>query len=436
MKLRNRFLTIIIGTFLIPFILVVFAMLVIAPEFVYIGKSMHPGARGFFDNIGNAKNLEEIETLASQMPDGFFIIVFDENNEVLFRKDEQGENRLFIDDQTQQIITSRQVALNDGSRYTVVTGTGEVARIQSYVDLLIFGSLLVFLSVISFITIRSINRSIRDLEKATKRIAEGDLDTPLLFSGDDTFESLASSIDSMRRQVKEEYDRRTRFFMGVSHDLKTPLSSITGYSQALLDGLADDEAQQQKYLEIISSKAGLLERRIAQLIQYIKLTNSDFQFNLKSQRLYPFLKDFALLQYDEASLLGVVFDYEISIDEKTVVTFDRDLLHRALENLLQNSYRYGRNDKPVHMICQYQGPDILLSFVNHHDKPIESEVIHHIFEPFYRGDASRRGGGFGVGLAVVKSIAESHGWSVGIRTLDAEGITVFEIRIPSNQIQA
>jgi signal transduction histidine kinase len=85
------------------------------------------------------------------------------------------------------------------------------------------------------------------------------------------------------------------------------------------------------------------------------------------------------------------------------------------------------------MICQYQGSDILLSFVNHHDKPIDSEVLNHIFEPFYRGDASRRGGGFGLGLAVVKSIAESHGWSVGIRTVDAEGITVFEIRIPAEK---
>jgi hypothetical protein len=86
MKLRNRFLMIVIGTFLIPFILVVFTMIVIAPEFVYLGKNMHPGARGFFDNIGNAKNLEEIESLASHMPESFFIIVLDESNEVLFRK--------------------------------------------------------------------------------------------------------------------------------------------------------------------------------------------------------------------------------------------------------------------------------------------------------------------------------------------------------------
>jgi signal transduction histidine kinase len=434
MKLRNRFLMIVVGTFLIPFVLVIFTMLIVAPEFVYLGKNMHSGAREFFDHIAASESLEEVEALAAGMPESFFILVLDEQNSVLFRKDERGMNRLFIDEATQQLIISRKVTFTDGNTYTVVSGTGEVPRFQSYIDLIMFGSLLVFLSLISFVTIRSINRSIRELENGTRRIAEGDFDTPMLFKGDDTFESLAESIDSMRKKVKEEYDRRTRFFMGVSHDLKTPLSSIVGYSQALADGLAQTPEQQQKYLEIINSKGQLLDRRIAQLIQYIKLTNSDFQFNLKRQQLVPFLEDFGQLQVDEAALLGTEFDYEISIDRKTVITFDQDLLNRALENLLQNSYRYGSRDKPVHMICQYQKGDIVLSFANHHDRPIDSEVITHMFEPFYRGDVSRRGDGFGLGLASVKSIAESHGWKVSVRSLEREGITVFEIVIPKEQI--
>jgi len=208
------------------------------------------------------------------------------------------------------------------------------------------------------------------------------------------------------------------------------LASIMGYSQALLDGLAEDPETRDKYLQIINSKGRVLDRRIAQLIQYIKLTNHDFQSNLSFQMLVPFLEDFAALQADEASLLGTQFISEINIDRATVVSFDTDLITRAMENLMQNCYRYGITDRPVRMICQYKDDFIKLAFINRHEKPISRNVIKHMFEPFYRGDASRQGEGFGLGLASVKSIMESHGWDIEVQSIENEGITIFQILIP------
>lgn len=435
MKLRNRFMGIILGTFLVPILVTILTMLLVAPEFVTLGKSAHKGVRDFIAQLEDGAHLEDITTYARGVPDSFFVLILDDDNRTIFRQDNRYDEKLFLESTTAQTILSKRILLSDGNMYTLVLGSGAALQYRSYVDFIVLISILLFLSFISFLTIRSINKSITLLEEGTRRIAEGDLDTPVILYDDDTFHSLAQSINTMRKKVKEEYDRRTRFFTGVSHDLKTPLASITGYSQALLDGLADNPQMRDKYLRIINTKGHILDRRIAQLIQYIKLTNHDFQSNLKYQMIVPFLEDFCELQKDEASLAGFTFESEISIDPLTVISYDQDLLSRALENLMQNSFRYGDTTKPVRLICHYKEDTIRLAFINHHENPIPSAVIKHIFEPFYRADQARKGPGFGLGLASVKSIAESHGWSVLVESLESEGITIFQIVIPREQEQ-
>lgn len=435
MRLKNRFISIIFGTVLIPVISSILLMLLIAPEFVTLGKTMHKGVREFFNTLEDSVSLTEITEKAEMFPDKFSLLILDDSNAIIYRKDSAYDDKIILQDTTRQMVISKSLLLDDGKQYTVVVGSSIVFQYNSIMNLIVLGSVLIFLITISALTLRSINRSIEKLEEGTRRIAEGDLDTPVMLYGDDTFISLADSINTMRKKVKEEYDRKTRFFTGVSHDLKTPLSSITGYSQALLDGLAEDDVIRDKYLQIIYDKGKLLEKRITQLIRYIKLTNKDYQSNLQYQMLVPFLEDFIQVQKEEASLLGYSFEAEISIDEKTVIPFDQDLLLRAMENLMQNSYRYGLKDKPVRMMCRYMGEGLQIAFVNYHEQPISSEVVKHLFEPFYRGDNSRNGEGFGLGLASVKSIMESHGWKVEVQSVDQEKITIFRILIPRAQEQ-
>jgi len=236
----------------------------------------------------------------------------------------------------------------------------------------------------------------------------------------------------MRMKVKAENDRRMRFFMGVSHDLKTPLASITGYSEALLDGLAEDASTRDRYLKIIHTKGKLLDRRIAQLIQYIKITDDSFHANLKRQPLAPFLETFLELQQEEASLLGGQLDGEIALPLSMEVSFNQDLLTRAMENLLQNCFRYGDTTKPVRMMASLANEGVHIAFINSYKAPIPPEVLEHVFEPFYRGDQSRKGEGFGLGLASVKSIMDIHGWRIEGRSNSSESTTVFQMVIPKS----
>jgi len=138
-------------------------------------------------------------------------------------------------------------------------------------------ALLVFSSLMSFFILRSLNRSILTLEGATRRIADGNLDFELPARGNDQISSLTRSFDSMRRALKEEYARRARFIMGVSHDLKTPLTLIQGYVEAIADGYAAEPETQKRYLSIIMDRSRILESMVGELIGFVRMETGEWR---------------------------------------------------------------------------------------------------------------------------------------------------------------
>ena len=115
----------------------------------------------------------------------------------------------------------------------------------------------------------------------------------------------------------------------------------------------------------------------------MKLSNNAFREALQERPLVPFLRDFVDLQQDEAALQNYTFEAGHSIDEKVCVAFDPELLFRAMENLLQNSIRYGLPSKPIHMFCRYYDEGICLGFSNYYLQPLGSSLSQHMFEPFF-----------------------------------------------------
>jgi signal transduction histidine kinase len=428
-KLKNRFVLLIVGVFVVPLLVSSLVVLFYSPNFLQFrfGKG---GDKELSQRLESVSSLADLILLAEDVPEEFFLYIYDANGDLVFHKGSvvnhlsQG-NRL-----RHHLVFSKNITMEDGHLYSLMAGNDISVLSMPITGILAIVSILLFLSILSSLTLRTINNSIKQLEKGTRRIADGDLQTPIVIKGDDTFVSLAHSFDDMRLKVKEEQDRQMRFFMGVSHDLKTPLSSITGYSEALLDGMATDERTQEKYLRIINTKGKLLEQRISHLIGYMKLSNNAFKEELQDRLLVPFLSSFVNLQMDEAALLNYEFQADISISEDTSVAYDPELLFRAMENLLQNCLRYGITTKPVQMFCTYAQDGIRLGFSNYHMQPLDEGLCEHMFEPFYRGDQARKGEGLGLGLASVKSIVESHGWKVKGYSLVEEGRTVFEILIP------
>lgn len=293
-----------------------------------------------------------------------------------------------------------------------------------YLFLLLLG----LAAIVSSVMLSTTNKSIQNLEEATKKIAAGNLDFTLQMEGDDELASLTSSFDSMRKALKEELARRSRFLMAVSHDLKTPLTSIEGYIEAIIDGYADDPELLKRYLNIVQDKSKVLESRILELIDFVKMETGEWQLKQTEINLKYFLLEAAKSYKDDASVLGRDFYYSIDIADDVTVSADGNLVSRALENLFNNAVRYTEHGDTIWMRA-FQGKDEVTVQIEDSGPGIPKEEVDLIFDAFYRGSRSRREQGFGLGLSIVRSIIHAHTWDIDVQS-QADVGTVFSIHIP------
>jgi signal transduction histidine kinase len=280
-------------------------------------------------------------------------------------------------------------------------------------------------------------RAVLKLERAAGRIAAGDFRTSVGAKGIREIEDLAAAMDGMRVALLEDRDRRARFLAAVSHDLRTPLTSIGGYLEAVSDGLASDPGTLERYLSIMRGKTRLLEGRIAGLIEFARMETGEWRMGFEEIELEPFLEALGREFREDAALMGRDFSFELSALSSLRVAADKALLTRAFENLLSNAIRYSPAGGAVSMKASRaveagiggayvidlddEGPGIA---------PSERERV---FEPFVRGSASREGEGNGLGLYVVLSVIKGHGWDIRADEAPGGGGR-FSIAIPAPAI--
>jgi len=301
-----------------------------------------------------------------------------------------------------------------------------VNRAQDIIAIIL--AVILVISVISAIVVaRSLTSSILAIERATKRVAAGDLDFPIQIKGNSEMRSLASSIDSMRLSLKEDFARRSRLIMGVSHDLKSPLALAKGYLEAVRDGVYDNEEGKQKYFEIITSKLDQLDDLINDLLDFIRVDTKEWRISLKSMSMQGFLERFSRGVSKDAEVFDKDFKAELRLPKELLVSFDERLIQRSLENLVFNAFRYSGPGVVVGIRAYTDKQDVLIDVFDNGVGIAETDLSH-VFEPFYRASSSRREPGMGIGLSTVKSLVESHGWSITARSHAGE--TVFTIRIP------
>jgi signal transduction histidine kinase len=288
--------------------------------------------------------------------------------------------------------------------------------------------LFVFCAIVITRITRSIARSVTTLEDATRRIADGNLDTAIDVKGGNEITSLAHSLNTMRQALKEAQTRRSRFIMGVSHDLRTPLALIKGYTEAIADGMADSPEMREKSLEIIESKIAQLEEMIDDLINFVKLDSGEWRSSLEKRALKPILDGYAARLTADGSLLGREVVTHIDIPDTLEIALDERLFIRALENLCGNALRYTTEGGTVRLEAELSDPRTIAIRVTDNGCGIPTEDLPFIFDPFYRGSNSRREEGKGLGLSVVKSVVDSHGWHIGVESASGQG-SVFTVEI-------
>jgi signal transduction histidine kinase len=290
------------------------------------------------------------------------------------------------------------------------------------------GLMLLFVLIMLFLITRSITRSVMVLEKATRRIAEGELDLNIDIKGSNEITSLTTSLNHMRLALKDEELRRNRFIMGISHDLKTPLALIKGYAEAIEDGMTSDPSTLRHSVNIITTKTDQLEGMINDLIDFVRINSSEWQLSKVPVNMYKFLVSFAKRIRDDAELLQKAIEAHIDIPTDCMALMDERLCIRALENLVNNAIRYTDEGGIITFSARQKENEIIIE-VKDNGPGIKSDDLPHIFEMFYRGTNSRREQGMGMGLSVVKGIIESHGWKVEAASEYGKG-ACFTVTIP------
>jgi signal transduction histidine kinase len=244
----------------------------------------------------------------------------------------------------------------------------------------------------------------------------------------------------MRLALKEEERRRARFIMGITHDLKTPLALIKGYTEAIADGMTSDPAALKQSLAIIAGKSDQLETMINDLLSFIKIDTGEWRGALTSVNLTAFLCDYAERIKSDAELLRHVFESDIRLPPDTQVPMDTALVVRALENLIGNAIRYTPEGglvrlsawlEPDELAKPAPPPSRIVIEVRDNGPGIGADDLPHVFETFYRGTSSRREQGMGLGLSVVKGVVETHGWTISVHSREnGSGGAAFRIGIP------
>ena len=317
-------------------------------------------------------------------------------------------------------------------------GRGELrppAFVQLFFQTMVALMAMVFLfsAGMSVLIARSITQSVLALDAATRLIAAGELDRAVEVRGSNEITSLASSLNSMRLALKDDQARRSRFIMGVTHDLKTPLALIKGYAEAIGDGMADEAEDRDRYVGIIASKVDQLAGMIDDLIDFVRVDTVEWRSRLETAPLAPFLRGLCKRLEADAVLLGRRAEVAISLPDGLSAPFDERLFTRALENIINNALRYTEPGGLVRVSARAEpagpSPERVVIEVSDVGPGIDPADLDSIFDPFYRGSSSRREQGMGLGLSVVKGVLESHGWSIDVVSHPGEG-SAFAITIP------
>ncbi len=291
---------------------------------------------------------------------------------------------------------------------------------------------LILLGVISFFSVRiliSLRKSLYTLEEGAKQISAGNMETPVDIPKDREIKPVFTAFEQMREQLKENKDQKTRFLMAISHDLKTPLTTVKGFLEALNEGLIDTPEKRERYYRILLEKAEILEGRISELIDFARMDTVNWQNLFDNFRIKPFLTECANRHTIEAEAYEVDFSFDIELPDGLSVHGDKRLLTRTIENLIDNAIRYSGEKKTVHFSA-FQVEERLVMTIEDSGEGISRNERHYVFNPFYRGDKSRNTKGFGLGLTSVKSVVEAHN---GLITIDDSrlGGAKFTVELPS-----
>ena len=294
---------------------------------------------------------------------------------------------------------------------------------RSFIALFFMTSAIILLLafVASFVTSMRQIQPLTEMVKATRAYAGGDFDVRMQETGDcGEISELAASFNAMADSLQETERQRRDFIANVSHELKTPMTTIAGYTDGILDGTIPPEKERQ-YLQIISDESRRLSRLVRRMLDISQI---------QSQEMHK--EDFDLCESMRIALLSMEqkindrgLDVEADIPEDSVmVQGDRDLITQVIYNLLENAAKFATPGSQLYLGLAVNGEKAYVT-VRNLGSTIPAEEIPLLFERFHKSDKSRSEDkdGYGLGLYIVKTILAQHKEQITVTSQD--GVTAF-----------
>lgn len=278
---------------------------------------------------------------------------------------------------------------------------------------------------------RSVTRPLREMVQASEAMAGGNYDQRVPVHGPEEVQRVASSFNEMAAQVKQSNQAQRDFVANVSHDLKTPLTSIQGWSQALLDGVAGEPAQVENAAAIIHSEAGRMNRMVNQLLDLARLESGQLKLHLAPVFLNELLAEVRnnLLVQAQAKQINLIE----MIQPVPPILGDGDRLIQLFSNLVDNALAHTPAEGSVRLVVRPQGEKMVEVLVQDTGQGIPAEEQPRIFERFYQVEKSRtqssRRRGVGLGLAIAKELVEGHRGRITVHSQPGQG-TTFLVQFP------
>ena len=398
------------------------------------------------------KDLQDLAGVASLMSDVHFLIC-NEQGQVLLTSDKrlvgqavtlpgdmmarivekgvyEGGNTIGVYEH-KQVVVGVPVIQEGGTLLGFVLAVTETTELmemwRSFIGLFLLTSAIIMLVsfiATSFVSMRHA-QPIEEIVRATRAYAGGDFDVRI--STDDLGEEmgeLASSFNSMADTLAQTERQRRDFIANVSHELKTPMTTIAGYTDGILDGTIPPQKSRQ-YLQIISDESRRLSRLVRRMLDISQIQSLEMrltEFDLcESMRL-------ALLSMEQR-ILQRELDVEADIpDDSVLVLGDNDLITQVIYNLLENATKFAAPDTTLYLGLAVCGDRAEVT-VRNTGLTIPPEEIPLLFERFHKSDKSRSvdKDGYGLGLYIVKTIVEQHKETISVTSED--GVTAFRFTV-------
>lgn len=312
----------------------------------------------------------------------------------------------------------------------IMIGAMVSRRLMKHMVIAMIITLIVTSGIITAWLNKDVYKPLKELSVAMRHISVGDFDYHMDGGRGDEIGLLFDNYEQMRLQLKESEEEKAQnekkskeLVSNISHDLKTPITSIKGYVEGIMDGVANTPEKMDKYIKTIYNKANDMDRLINELTTYSGIDSNKIPYHFTILNVSDYFSDCVEEVGLDLEAKNIHLDFTNLIPADTFVVADPEQLKKVINNIISNSVKYmGHENGEIDIRLLDEGESVKIE-IEDDGKGIASKDIGNIFERFYRTDSSRNSlqGGSGIGLSIVKKIIEDHGGYVWATSKEGEG---------------